>query len=202
MRTDACPCHACLSVAEQACPWDLPRAGLLGSVAKKLRLYEFPRPYHGPFFAAFHGGGRFSAPGGRTACRDAAPYSHFHALYEFSGCGHGSPDARNTPHEGHTLLSGGPAACGAAAAVPCGLPPVHAPVCAGGLSAGGGAVGVMAAVFSLMVGANTALILVANIATSLLLPASLPAVLSATDAGLRLLGLEPLNMPRIWNLGT
>ena len=66
---------------------------------------------------------------------------------------------------------------------------------------GAAPVGVMAAVFSLMVGANTALILVANIATSLLLPASLPAVLSATDAGLRLLGLEPLNMPAHLELG-
>lgn len=66
---------------------------------------------------------------------------------------------------------------------------------------GAAPVGVMAAVFSLMVGANTALILVANITTSLLLPASLPAVLSATDAGLRLLGLEPLNMPAHLELG-
>ena len=66
---------------------------------------------------------------------------------------------------------------------------------------GAAPVGVMAAVFSLMVGANTALILVANIATSLLLPASLPAVLSATDAALRLLGLEPLNMPAHLELG-
>ena len=53
---------------------------------------------------------------------------------------------------------------------------------------GAAPVGVMAAVFSLMVGANTALVLVTNIATSLLLPLSLPAMLSATDAGLRLLG--------------
>ena len=66
---------------------------------------------------------------------------------------------------------------------------------------GAAPVGVMAAVFSLMVGANTALILVTNIATSLLLPASLPAVLSATDAGLRLLGLTPLDMPAHLELG-
>jgi len=66
---------------------------------------------------------------------------------------------------------------------------------------GAAPVGVMAAVFSLMVGANTALILVANIATSLLLPASLPALLSATDAGLRLLGLTPLDMPAHLELG-
>lgn len=66
---------------------------------------------------------------------------------------------------------------------------------------GAAPVGVMAAVFSLMVGANTALILVANIATSLLLPASLPAMLSAADAGLRLLGLAPLNMPAHLELG-
>ena len=66
---------------------------------------------------------------------------------------------------------------------------------------GAAPVGVMAAVFSLMVGANTALILVANMATSLLLPASLPAVLSATDAGLRLCGLPPLDMPAHLELG-
>ena len=66
---------------------------------------------------------------------------------------------------------------------------------------GAAPVGVMAAVFSLMVGANTALILVANMATSLLLPASLPAVLSATDTGLRLLGLTPLDMPAHLELG-
>lgn len=66
---------------------------------------------------------------------------------------------------------------------------------------GAAPVGVMAAVFSLMVGANTALILVANIATSLLLPLSLPAMLSITDAGLRLLGLAPLDMPEHLELG-
>ena len=66
---------------------------------------------------------------------------------------------------------------------------------------GAAPVGVMAAVFSLMVGANTALVLVTNIATSLLLPLSLPAMLSATDAGLRLLGLAPLDMPAHLELG-
>ena len=66
---------------------------------------------------------------------------------------------------------------------------------------GAAPVGVMAAVFSLMVGANTALVLVTNIATSLLLPVSLPAMLSATDAGLRLLGLAPLDMPAHLELG-
>lgn len=66
---------------------------------------------------------------------------------------------------------------------------------------GAAPVGVMAALFSLMVGANTALIIVANIATSLLLPLSLPAMLSVTDAGLRLLGLTPLDMPAHLELG-
>jgi len=66
---------------------------------------------------------------------------------------------------------------------------------------GAAPVGVMAALFSLMVGANTALILVANIATSLLLPLSLPAMLSITDAALRLMGLTPLGMPAHLELG-
>ena len=66
---------------------------------------------------------------------------------------------------------------------------------------GAAPVGVMAAVFSLMLGANTALILVANIATSLLLPLSLPAMLSLTDSALRLLGLAPLSLPPHLELG-
>ena len=51
---------------------------------------------------------------------------------------------------------------------------------------GASPVGVMAAVFSLMLRANTALILVANIATSLLLPLSLPPHLELGHMGLSL----------------
>lgn len=58
----------------------------------------------------------------------------------------------------------------------------------GALLLGAAPVGVMAAVFSLMLGANTALILVGNILTSLLLPLSLPLLLSCTDGVLRTLG--------------
>jgi BASS family bile acid:Na+ symporter len=71
----------------------------------------------------------------------------------------------------------------------------------GALLLGAAPVGVMAAVFSLMLGGNTALILVGNIATSLLLPLTLPLLLSGTDAGLRLLGLAPLAMPEHLHLG-
>lgn len=52
-----------------------------------------------------------------------------------------------------------------------------------------------------MLGGNTALILVGNIATSLLLPLTLPLTLSFTDAALRLLGLTPLAMPEHLHLG-
>ena len=71
----------------------------------------------------------------------------------------------------------------------------------GALLLGAAPVGVMAAVFSLMLGGNTALILVGNIATSLLLPLTLPLTLSFTDAALRLLGLTPLAMPEHLHLG-
>lgn len=66
---------------------------------------------------------------------------------------------------------------------------------------GAAPVGVMAAVFSLMLRANTALILVGNIATSLLLPLSLPAMLSFTDAAVRLMGSPPLALPERFSLG-
>ena len=71
----------------------------------------------------------------------------------------------------------------------------------GALLLGAAPVGVMAAVFSLMLGGNTALILVGNIATSLLLPLTLPLTLSFTDAAVRLLGLTPLAMPEHLHLG-
>lgn len=66
---------------------------------------------------------------------------------------------------------------------------------------GAAPVGVMAAVFSLMLKANTALILAGNIVTSLLLPISLPAVLSIIDKSLRTLGLTPLDLPEHFSLG-
>lgn len=56
-------------------------------------------------------------------------------------------------------------------------------------------VGVMAGVFSLMVRADTALILVANITTSLLLPLSLPFMLLVIACTLQFGGFAPLNLP-------
>ena len=71
----------------------------------------------------------------------------------------------------------------------------------GALLLGAAPVGVMAAVFSLMLGANTALILVGNILTSLLLPLSLPLLLSCTDGVLRALGRGGLDLPENFSLG-
>ena len=67
----------------------------------------------------------------------------------------------------------------------------------GALLLGAAPVGVMAAVFSLMLGANTALILVGNILTSLLLPL----LLSCTDGVLRTLGTGGLDLPENFSLG-
>ena len=71
----------------------------------------------------------------------------------------------------------------------------------GALLLGAAPVGVMAAVFSLMLGANTALILVGNIVTSLLLPLSLPLLLSCTDGALRAMGAGGLDLPENFSLG-
>jgi BASS family bile acid:Na+ symporter len=62
-------------------------------------------------------------------------------------------------------------------------------------------IGVMAGVYSLMVHANTALILVGNITTSLLLPLSLPFMLLVTSTVLELCNLGALNMPEHLSLG-
>jgi BASS family bile acid:Na+ symporter len=66
---------------------------------------------------------------------------------------------------------------------------------------GASPVGVMAGLFSLMVNADTALILVANIATSLLLPLSLPAMLLVVSTALDFLHLGPMNLPADLSLG-
>ena len=64
-------------------------------------------------------------------------------------------------------------------------------------------VGVMAGVYSLMVHANTALILVGNITTSLLLPFSLPFMLLVTSTALTALDLPALSLPEnlsLWGM--
>ena len=66
---------------------------------------------------------------------------------------------------------------------------------------GASPVGVMAGIFSLMVHANTALILVANIITSLLLPLSLPIMLLILSTTVDLLHLAPMNLPAHLSLG-
>ncbi|MGE9986149.1 symporter [Desulfovibrio sp. SGI.169] len=71
----------------------------------------------------------------------------------------------------------------------------------GALLLGAAPVGVMAAVFSLMLGANTALILAGSIITSLLLPLSLPLLLSCMDGALRAVGAGGLNLPENFSLG-
>ena len=70
----------------------------------------------------------------------------------------------------------------------------------GALLLGAAPVGVMAAVFSLMLGANTAMILAGTIITSLLLPFSLPTMLSLADAGMRCLGMAGLDLPENFSL--
>ncbi len=62
-------------------------------------------------------------------------------------------------------------------------------------------IGVMAGVYSLMVHADTALVLVGNITTSLLLPLSLPFMLLVTSTALEFLHLNALNLPENLSLG-
>ncbi|MDR2727385.1 MAG: symporter [Deltaproteobacteria bacterium] len=66
---------------------------------------------------------------------------------------------------------------------------------------GSSPVGVMAGMFSLMVHADTALILVANITTSLLLPLALPIMLFAVSTAVDFLHLGPMNLPAHLSLG-
>ena len=66
---------------------------------------------------------------------------------------------------------------------------------------GAAPIGVMAGVYSLMVHANTALILVGNITTSLLLPLSLPFMLLVTSTALEMLNLDALSLPKNLSLG-
>jgi BASS family bile acid:Na+ symporter len=70
-----------------------------------------------------------------------------------------------------------------------------------GLLYGAAPVGVMAGVFSLMLRVDTALILVANIVTSLLLPLSLPFMLLVVSTALGWLRLPPLPVPEHLSLG-
>lgn len=65
----------------------------------------------------------------------------------------------------------------------------------GALLIGASSVGVVAPVFSIMVGADTALVLAAALITSLLLPLTVPALLCAVDALLQALRLGTLDLP-------
>ena len=70
----------------------------------------------------------------------------------------------------------------------------------GALLLGGASIGVMAPVFSMMVNADTALVLAANLLSSLLLPLTLPMLLSGIKTGMGMFHLEFIHLSADFSL--
>lgn len=65
----------------------------------------------------------------------------------------------------------------------------------GALLVGAASIGVVAPIFSIMVNADTALVLAGNLLSSLLLPLTLPMLLYIVDSFMTLSGFGPMNLP-------
>ena len=65
----------------------------------------------------------------------------------------------------------------------------------GALLVGAASIGVVAPIFSIMVNADTALVLAGNLLSSLLLPLTLPMLLNIVDSFMTLSGFGPMNLP-------